>query len=81
MARVTHAINIPVCTGENLYGRQGFRKLIEMQACSGVHIDIPKSGGLSESKKILHHSPFAGVPPPATFDPESAGFRLASAHP
>ncbi len=52
MARVTHAINIPVCTGENLYGRQGFRKLIEQQACSGVHIDIPKSGGLLESKKI-----------------------------
>src|SRR5580704_13921335 len=52
MARVTHAIGIPVCTGENLYGRQGFRRLIEMQACSGVHIDIPKSGGLLESKKI-----------------------------
>ena len=52
MARVTHAINIPVCTGENLYGRQGFRRLIELQACSGVHIDIPKSGGLLESKKI-----------------------------
>jgi L-alanine-DL-glutamate epimerase-like enolase superfamily enzyme len=52
MARVTHAINVPVCTGENLYGRQGFRRLIELQATSGVHIDIPKSGGLSESKKI-----------------------------
>jgi gluconate/galactonate dehydratase len=50
MARVTQAISIPVCTGENLYGRQGFRKLIEMQACSGVHIDVPKSGGLLESK-------------------------------
>jgi L-alanine-DL-glutamate epimerase-like enolase superfamily enzyme len=45
-----------VCTGENLYGRQGFRKLIEMQACSGVHIDIPKSGGLLESKKISDHA-------------------------
>jgi L-alanine-DL-glutamate epimerase-like enolase superfamily enzyme len=52
MARVTHAINVPVCTGENLYGRQGFRRLIELQATSGVHIDIPKSGGLLESKKI-----------------------------
>ncbi|MCU1262085.1 MAG: Mandelate racemase/muconate lactonizing enzyme C-terminal domain protein, partial [Bryobacterales bacterium] len=52
MARVTQSIGIPVCTGENLYGRQGFRKLIEMQACSGVHIDVPKSGGLLESKKI-----------------------------
>ena len=23
MARVTHAIDVPICTGENLYGRQG----------------------------------------------------------
>ena len=52
MARVTHSIPVPVCTGENLYGRQGFRRLIEMQATSGVHIDIPKSGGLLEAKKI-----------------------------
>jgi L-alanine-DL-glutamate epimerase-like enolase superfamily enzyme len=52
MARVSHETAIPVCTGENLYGRQGFRKLIEMQACAGVHIDVPKSGGLLESKKI-----------------------------
>ena len=56
MARVTHSIPIPVCTGENLYGRHGFRKLIEMQACSGVHIDVPKSGGLSESRKIAEHA-------------------------
>jgi L-alanine-DL-glutamate epimerase-like enolase superfamily enzyme len=56
MQRVTQSISIPVCTGENLYGRQGFRKLIEMQACSGVHIDVPKSGGLLESKKISDHA-------------------------
>ena len=52
MARVTHAVNIPICTGENLYTRQGFRPLIEQQATSGVHIDIPKSGGLLEAKRI-----------------------------
>jgi L-alanine-DL-glutamate epimerase-like enolase superfamily enzyme len=52
MQRVSRAINIPICTGENLYGRQGFRELIVRQACSGVHIDVPKSGGLLESKKI-----------------------------
>src|SRR5260370_9314310 len=43
MQRSTTPITTPVSTGENLYGRQGFRHLIEMQACSGVHIDIPKS--------------------------------------
>ena len=52
MQRVAQSIPIPICTGENLYLRQGFRKLIEMQATSGIHIDIPKSGGLLESKKI-----------------------------
>jgi L-alanine-DL-glutamate epimerase-like enolase superfamily enzyme len=52
MARVTHAVNVPVSTGENLYARDGFRRLIEMQGCDIVHIDIPKSGGLLESKRI-----------------------------
>ena len=52
MARVTHAIDIPVATGENLYTRNEFRRLIEIQGCDIVHIDIPKSGGLLESKRI-----------------------------
>ena len=52
MAYVRRSVNVPICTGENLYGRQGFRKLIELQACDAVHIDVPKSGGLLESKRI-----------------------------
>ena len=52
MARVTHAVDIPICTGENLYTRDGFRRLIELQGCDIVHIDIPKSGGLMEAKRI-----------------------------
>ncbi len=52
MAYVKKQSPIPVCTGENLYTRQGFLKLIELQGCDGVHIDIPKSGGLLESKRI-----------------------------
>jgi gluconate/galactonate dehydratase len=52
MAEVTRAVNVPVSTGENLYGRDGFRRLIELHGCDVVHIDIPKSGGLLESKRI-----------------------------
>src|SRR5207302_5823526 len=52
MARVTHAVDVPICTGENLYGRHGFRKLIELQACDAIHIDIPKAGALLEAKRI-----------------------------
>jgi L-alanine-DL-glutamate epimerase-like enolase superfamily enzyme len=52
MAEVTHAVKVPICTGENLYTRDGFRRLIQIRACDVVHIDIPKSGGLLESKRI-----------------------------
>jgi L-alanine-DL-glutamate epimerase-like enolase superfamily enzyme len=79
MQRVTHAINVPVCTGENLYGRQGFRKLIEMQATSGVHIDIPKSGGLLESKKISDLADLYYIWT-AAHNPASPVGTIASAH-
>lgn len=52
MAHVTRASEVPICTGENLYGVDGFRRLIEVRGCDVVHIDIPKSGGLLESKRI-----------------------------
>jgi gluconate/galactonate dehydratase len=52
MAVVARSTTTPICTGENLYGAAGFRRLIEDQACAGVHIDIPKSGGLLQSKRI-----------------------------
>ena len=52
MATLARSTTTPICTGENLYGVQGFRSLIEEQACAGVHIDIPKSGGLLQAKRI-----------------------------
>jgi L-alanine-DL-glutamate epimerase-like enolase superfamily enzyme len=52
MARLARATHTPICTGENLYTVQGFRTLIESQSCAGVHIDIPKSGGLLQAKRI-----------------------------
>ena len=52
MARLARATRTPICAGEDLYGVQGFRTLIESQACAGVHIGIPKSGGLLQAKRI-----------------------------
>ena len=61
MARVTQSINVPVCTGENLYGRQGFRKLIEMQATSRRahrHSEIRRAARIEEDlrpgRPVLH---------------------------
>jgi len=79
MARVTHAVDVPICTGENLYTRHGFRKLIELQACDAVHIDIPKSGGLLESKRISELADLYYIWT-AAHNPASPLGTIASAH-
>jgi L-alanine-DL-glutamate epimerase-like enolase superfamily enzyme len=79
MAYVRRSINVPICTGENLYGRQGFRKLIELQACDAVHIDVPKSGGLLESKRISDLAEMYYIWT-ACHNPASPVGTIASAH-
>jgi L-alanine-DL-glutamate epimerase-like enolase superfamily enzyme len=79
MARVARAIRVPICTGENLYGVQGFRALIEAQACSGVHIDIPKSGGLLQAKRISDLADLYYIWT-AAHNPASPVGTIASAH-
>lgn len=64
MREVKRATTTPICAGENLYLRQGFRELIEKQAVDAIMPDIPKCGGLSECRKIanlaeLYYIPFA----------------------
>jgi L-alanine-DL-glutamate epimerase-like enolase superfamily enzyme len=79
MERVSRATNVPICTGENLYLLAGFRELIEKQACAGVHIDIPKSGGLFEAKRISDFADLYGIWT-ACHNPASAVGTIASAH-
>ena len=52
MAKVTAATPIPICTGEWVHRRDGFRRLIQEQACDMLHIDISATGGMLEGKKI-----------------------------
>ncbi|WP_419758813.1 mandelate racemase/muconate lactonizing enzyme family protein [Acidisoma sp.] len=54
----------PICVGENLYLRWGFRELLQQQAVDVIMPDVPKCGGLAESKKIanlaeIYYIPFA----------------------
>lgn len=79
MARVTHEVDVPICTGENLYTRHMFRRLVELQACDGVHIDIPKSGGLLEAKRISDHADMYYIWT-AAHNPASPIGTIASAH-
>ena len=50
--QVTQSTHTPICTGENLYRKEGFRELIEKQAARIIAPDIPKMGGLLEFKKV-----------------------------
>ena len=64
MAKVTAATSIPICTGEFLFRRDGFRELIQTQACDMLHVDVSGTGGILEAKKIadladLYYIPFA----------------------
>lgn len=59
---VTHSTRTPICTGENLYRKHGFRDLIEKQAARIIAPDIPKMGGLLEFKKVADHADLYYIP-------------------
>lgn len=79
MAYVRKESPVPVLTGENLYGFAGFQRLIEIQGTDGVHLDIPKSGGLLESKRISDFAASYGIWT-AAHNPASPVGTIASAH-
>ncbi len=64
MAKVTESTSVPICTGEFLFRRDGFRDLIQTQACDMLHVDVSGTGGILEAKRIadladLYYMPFA----------------------
>ncbi len=62
MREVKRAGRVPLCAGENLYLRWGFRDLLEQQAVDFIMPDIPKCGGLSECRKIANMAEVYYVP-------------------
>jgi L-alanine-DL-glutamate epimerase-like enolase superfamily enzyme len=50
--RLSRAIDIPVCTGEDIYLKEGFKPLLEARGVSVIHPDVLTSGGILENKKI-----------------------------
>jgi L-alanine-DL-glutamate epimerase-like enolase superfamily enzyme len=52
MRELKRRVDVTLLTGENRYGRHGFRDLIEDQAVDFLAPDVPKTGGIAETKKI-----------------------------
>ena len=50
--RLQNATTTPICTGEDIYLKEGFRPLLEKGGVSVIHPDLLTSGGILENKKI-----------------------------
>jgi L-alanine-DL-glutamate epimerase-like enolase superfamily enzyme len=62
MAEITRSTTVPICAGENLFLRHGFREVFEKQALDIIMPDIPKCGGLSECRKIAEMADIYSIP-------------------
>ena len=52
LKKVSEHVNIPMAAGERLYGRYGFRRVLESHAVDVVQPDPGSAGGLLETKYI-----------------------------
>jgi L-alanine-DL-glutamate epimerase-like enolase superfamily enzyme len=50
--RLSQSVTTPVCTGEDIYLKDGFKPLLEKRAVAVIHPDPASSGGILETKKI-----------------------------
>jgi len=69
----------PICCGENIFLRHGFRPLLEKRAADIIMPDIQKCGGLLEARKIadMAHTYYVPMAPHCVVSPIGS---MASAH-
>jgi len=60
--RLCAASKVPICTGENLARREGFKDFILNQGCDILHPDLRNSGGFLETKRIADMAHVFGLP-------------------
>ena len=62
MKMIKDATTVPILTGEDIYLKEDFIKLIDMGAVDAIHPDLASSGGILETKKIGDYAMEHGVP-------------------
>jgi len=65
MARVAHAVKVPIAAGERRYSKFDFRPLLEQKAVAVIQPDLCHAGGITEVKKIagMAEAYYVGVAP------------------
>ncbi|HEX7085020.1 MAG TPA: mandelate racemase/muconate lactonizing enzyme family protein [Vicinamibacterales bacterium] len=61
MKQIRDSTTVPILTGEDIYLKEDFIKLIDMGAVDMIHPDLATSGGLIETKKIGDYAMEHGV--------------------
>jgi L-alanine-DL-glutamate epimerase-like enolase superfamily enzyme len=60
--RLCASSKVPICTGENLARREGFKDFILSQGCDILHPDLRNAGGFLETKRIADMAHMFGLP-------------------
>ena len=58
---IKDAVNVPILTGEDIYLKEDFARLIDMGAVDLIHPDLATAGGILETKKIGDYAMERGV--------------------
>jgi L-alanine-DL-glutamate epimerase-like enolase superfamily enzyme len=58
---VTEALETPTITGEDIFLKEEFKKLVDKHAVDLIHPDLASSGGLLETKRIGDYAEEGGV--------------------
>ncbi|SPE38992.1 Mandelate racemase/muconate lactonizing enzyme, C-terminal domain protein [Candidatus Sulfopaludibacter sp. SbA6] len=79
MRDIRASTSTPICCGENIYLRYGFREILEKRAADIIMPDFQKAGGLLEARKIadMAHTYYVPVAPHAVTSPIG---MMATAH-
>ena len=62
LRKISDAVDIPLCTGEDIYLKEQFMELCRAHAVDIIHPDLATSGGILETKKIGDGAQELGVP-------------------
>ena len=76
---VTQSTTTPIAVGENVYRKHGQRRLLEGQAVDIIAPDLPKVGGMRETRRIADLADLYYVPV-AMLNVSSPVATMASAH-
>ncbi len=79
MAEVQRTVNVPLATGERIFGRHGFRELLERQAVRIIQPDLARTGGVTEFRKIASMADSYYIPV-APHNPNGPICTIASMH-